>query len=384
MTNYPIYLDYNATTPCDPLVVEAMLPFFGIHFGNAASKTHSYGWLAEESVEIARENVATLINATPNEIVFTSGATESINLAIRGIVEPYNVAETHIITFATEHKAVLDVYQYLQSKGISITILPVQSDGLPNLEELENAITPNTKLISMMYANNETGVIMPVKQLANIAQKHHIPFFCDATQAVGKIHVDVKLDEIDIMCFSAHKMYGPKGCGALFIRKKSPKLNIQPLLYGGGHERKMRSGTLNVPGIVGLGKACEISKSVLLEESKRLLSLRNLLLNHLLDDKNIILNGELNQLLPNVANIVFMNPKGNEIIKWLSKYVAISSGSACTSASIEPSHVLTAMGLSETMAANAIRFSLGRFTSEEEIIQTIKYIKEGLAISIKI
>jgi cysteine desulfurase len=375
MTNYPIYLDYNATTPCDPLVVEAMLPFFGIHFGNAASKTHSYGWLAEESVEIARENVANLINATPNEIVFTSGATESINLAIRGIVEPYNVAATHIITFATEHKAVLDVYQYLQSKGISITILPVQSDGLPNLEELENAITPNTKLISMMYANNETGVIMPVKQLANIAQKHHIPFICDATQAVGKIHVDVKLDEIDIMCFSAHKMYGPKGCGALYIRKKSPKLNIQPLLYGGGHERKMRSGTLNVPGIVGLGKACEISKSVLLEESKRLLSLRNLLLNHLLDDKNIILNGKLNHLLPNVANIVFMNPKGNEIIKWLSKYVAISSGSACTSASIEPSHVLTAMGLSETMAANAIRFSLGRFTSEEEIIQTIKYIK---------
>jgi cysteine desulfurase len=377
MTNYPIYLDYNATTPCDPLVVEAMLPFFGIHFGNAASKTHSYGWLAEESVEIARENVANLINATPNEIVFTSGATESINLAIRGIVEPCNIAETNIITFATEHKAVLDVYQYLQTKGISTTILPVQSDGLPDLEELENAITPNTKLISMMYANNETGVIMPVKQVASIANKHHIPFFCDATQAVGKINVDIKQDEIDLMCFSAHKMYGPKGCGALYIRKKLPKINIQPMLYGGGHERKMRSGTLNVPGIVGFGKACEISKSVLREESKRLLSLRNLLLNHLLDDKNIILNGELNHLLPNVANIVFMNPKGNEIIKWLSKYVAISSGSACTSASIEPSHVLTAMGLSETMAANAIRFSLGRFTSEEEIIQTIKYIKEG-------
>lgn len=384
MTNYPIYLDYNATTPCDPLVVEAMLPFFGIHFGNAASKTHSYGWLAEESVEIARENVANLINATPNEIVFTSGATESINLAIRGIVEQYNVKETHIITFATEHKAVLDVYYYLQTKGISTTILPVQSDGLPNLEELENAITPNTKLISMMYANNETGVIMPVEQVANIAQKHNIPFFCDATQAVGKIPVDVIDNKIDLMCFSAHKMYGPKGCGALYIRKKTPKLNIQPLLYGGGHERKMRSGTLNVPGIVGFGKACEISKFQLQDESKRILSLRNLLLNHLLEDNNIILNGNLNQLLPNVANILFINPSGTKIIKWLSKHVAISSGSACTSASIEPSHVLIAMGLSENMAANAIRFSLGRFTTEEQIVQTVKYIKEGLAISIKI
>ncbi|MCF8341963.1 MAG: aminotransferase class V-fold PLP-dependent enzyme [Chitinophagaceae bacterium] len=384
MTNYPIYLDYNATTPCDPLVVEAMLPFFGIHFGNAASKTHSYGWLAEESVEIARENVANLINATPNEIVFTSGATESINLAIRGIVEQYNVKETHIITFATEHKAVLDVYYYLQTKGISTTILPVQSDGLPNLEELENAITPNTKLISMMYANNETGVIMPVEQVANIAQKHNIPFFCDATQAVGKIPVDVIDNKIDLMCFSAHKMYGPKGCGALYIRKKTPKLNIQPLLYGGGHERKMRSGTLNVPGIVGFGKACEISKFQLQDESKRILSLRNLLLNHLLEDNNIILNGNLNQLLPNVANILFINPSGTKIIKWLSKHVAISSGSACTSASIEPSHVLIAMGLSENMAANAIRFSLGRYTTEEQIVQTVKYIKEGLAISIKI
>lgn len=384
MTNYPIYLDYNATTPCDPLVVEAMLPFFGIHFGNAASKTHSYGWLAEESVEIARENVANLINATPNEIVFTSGATESINLAIRGIVEPYNVKETHIITFASEHKAVLDVYYYLQTKGISTTILPVQSDGLPNLKELENAITPNTKLISMMYANNETGVIMPVEQVANIAQKHNIPFFCDATQAVSKIPVDVIDKKIDLMCFSAHKMYGPKGCGALYIRKKTPKLNIQPFLYGGGHERKMRSGTLNVPGIVGFGKACEISKFQLQDESKRILSLRNLLLNHLLEDNNIILNGNLNQLLPNVANILFINPSGTKIIKWLSKHVAISSGSACTSASIEPSHVLIAMGLSENMATNAIRFSLGRFTTEEQIVQTVKYIKEGLAISIKI
>ena len=378
MTNYPIYLDYNATTPCDPMVIELMLPFFGVHFGNAASKTHGYGWFTEEAVEIARENVALLINASPSEIIFTSGATESINLAIRGIVEPFNNAETHIITFATEHKAVLDVCHYLQTKGIAITILPVQTDGLPNLEDLENAITSNTKLISMMYANNETGVIMPVKQVATIAQKHNIPFFCDATQAVGKIPVDVIDNKIDLMCFSAHKMYGPKGCGALYLRKKSPKLNIQPLLYGGGHERKMRSGTLNVPGIVGFGKACEISKFQLQDESKRILSLRNLLLNHLLEDKNIILNGNLNQLLPNVANIVFMNPSGTEIIKWLSKYVAISSGSACTSASIEPSHVLIAMGLSENMAANAIRFSLGRFTTEEHIVQTVKYIKEGL------
>jgi len=376
MTNYPIYLDYNATTPCDPLVIEAMLPFFGTHFGNAATKTHSYGWLAEESVEIARENVANLINATPNEIVFTSGATESINLAIRGIVEPYKVSETHIITFATEHKAVLDVYHYLQTKGISITILPVQSDGLPDLEVLENAITPKTKLISMMYANNETGVIMPVKQVATIANKHHIPFLCDATQAVGKIHIDVKQNEIDLMCFSAHKMYGPKGCGALYIRKKSPKLNIQPLLYGGGHERKMRSGTLNVPGIVGLGKACTICSSLIPEESARLFSLRNLLLDNLLDEKKIALNGNINQMLPHVANIVFNYPQGIDIVKWLSKKVAISTGSACTSASIEPSHVLTAMGLSETMAANAIRFSLGRYTTENEIIQTIKYIKE--------
>jgi cysteine desulfurase len=378
MTNYPIYLDYNATTPCDPLVVEAMLPFFGIHFGNAASKTHSYGWLAEESVEIARENVATLINATPNEIVFTSGATESINQAIRGIVEPYNVAATHIITFATEHKAVLDVYQYLQSKGISTTILPVQSDGLPNLEELENAITPNTKLISMMYANNETGVIMPVKQLANIAQKHHIPFFCDATQAVGKVHVDVKQDEIDIMCFSAHKMYGPKGCGALYIRKKSPKLNIQSLLYGGGHERKLRSGTLNVPGIVGLGKAAEVCHTLMESEAKRLKELRDFFWQELISIQGFEWNGQIEQSLSHVANICFDIEGGDKLIKMISKHVSVSSGSACSSAAVEPSHVLKAMGLSDAKAHSSIRFSLGRFTTIREIETTIDAVKSAV------
>lgn len=378
MTQYPIYLDYNATTPCDPLVIEAMLPYFGVHFGNAASKTHAYGWLAEEAVEIAREQVANLIHAAPNEIIFTSGSTESINLAIRGIIEPFNGTETHIITYLTEHKAVLDVCSYLQTKGTKVTYLPVNADGLPNMQQLKDAITPHTKLIAMMYANNETGVIMPVKTVASIAHQHHIPFFCDATQAVGKIMFNVKTDEIDLLCCSAHKMYGPKGCGMLYVKKKKPKINLLPLFYGGGHERTLRSGTLNIPGIVAMGKASDICATQMFTDAARLNILRNKLIEALVDEKTILLNGHHRSLLPHVANISFMHPQGFDLIKKLSKSVALSSGSACTSATIEPSHVLTAMGFSEEHAANAIRFSLGRFTTEMEIDQTIGFVQTAL------
>ncbi len=379
MTQYPIYLDYNATTPCDPLVIEAMLPYFGVHFGNAASKTHAYGWLAEEAVEIAREQVAHLIHASPNEIIFTSGATESINLAIRGIIEPFNGGETHIITYSTEHKAVLDVCTYLQTKGTKVTYLPVQVDGLPDIQRLKDAITPHTKLIAMMYANNETGVIMPVKAVAAIAHQHRIPFFCDATQAVGKIMVDVNTDGIDLLCCSAHKMYGPKGCGVLYMKKKTPKINLMPLFYGGGHERTLRSGTLNIPGIVGIGKASDICATNMFSEAARLHILRNKLVEALVDGTTILLNADLAHMLPHVANISFLHPEGFDLIKKLSKSIALSSGSACTSATIEPSHVLTAMGLSEQHAAKAIRFSLGRFTTETEIDQTIGFIQSALA-----
>jgi len=353
-----------------------MIPYFTTHFGNAASRTHAYGWVAEEAVDIAREQVAALIGATSSEIIFTSGATEAVNLAIRGVYENYHAKGKHIITCNTEHKAVLDTCHYLESIGAEITMLEVLPNGLPDLAQLEKAIRPDTILIAIMYANNETGIIMPVHEIGVLAKKHGVLFFCDATQAVGKIPVDVMKDEIDLLCLSAHKLYGPKGAGALYVRRKNPRVKIKALQYGGGHEKGMRSGTLNVPGIVGLGKACAICKTEMEIDAIRIRNLRDQLLYALMQFGCTVLNGKKELLLPHVANFSFHLPGGNQLINHLQKQVAVSSGSACTSASTEPSYVLKALGISDELAAGSIRFSLGRFTTEEEIVDVIKYVKE--------
>ena len=378
MSIYPIYLDYNATTPCDPQVLETMLPFFSAHFGNAASKGHSHGWFAEDAVAQAREQVADLIGADSSEIIFTSGATESINLAIRGMAEKHAAKGRHIITVSTEHKAVLDVCEYLQSSGFDITTLPVNQFGMIELAQLHASIQKDTILIAAMYANNETGLIHPVAAIGDIAKQNGIPFFCDATQAVGKLPIDVIRDGIDMMAFSAHKMYGPKGVGALYVRKKNPKIDIAPLFYGGGHERKLRSGTLNVPGIVGLGKAAEVCQTMMESEATRLRELRDFFWQELRDIQGVEWNGQKDQSLSHVANICFDIAGGDKLIKMISKHVSVSSGSACSSASIEPSHVLKAMGLSETKAHSSIRFSLGRFTTIQEVEKTIDAVKSAV------
>ena len=378
MSKYPIYLDYNATTPCDPQVLETMLPFFSAHFGNAASKGHAHGWFAEEAVAQAREQVAYLIGADSSEIIFTSGATESINLAIRGIAEKHAAKGRHIITVSTEHKAVLDVCEYLQSSGFDITILPVDQFGTIDLAQLQASIQKDTILIAAMYANNETGLIHPISAIGDIAKQNGIPFFCDATQAVGKLPIDVIQDGIGMMAFSAHKMYGPKGVGALYVRKKDPKIDIAPLFYGGGHERKLRSGTLNVPGIVGLGKAAEICYTLMESEAKRLSELRDFFWQELISIQGVEWNGQVDQSLSHVANICFDIEGGDKLIKMISKHVSVSSGSACSSASVEPSHVLKAMGLSDAKAHSSIRFSLGRFTTIQEIETTIDAVKSAV------
>jgi len=379
MNAYPIYLDYNATTPCDPQVVEAMLPFFSEHFGNAASKTHAHGWYAEEAVAQAREQVAELIGASPSEIIFTSGATESINLAIQGTAEKQATKGKHIITIATEHKAVLDVCDYLETQGYSVTILPVNKEGMIDLDQLQSAIQEDTILIAAMYANNETGVFHPVASIGTIAHQKGVPFFCDATQAVGKIPVDVNHDNIDMMAFSGHKMYGPKGVGALYVRKKDPKIDISPLFYGGGHERKLRSGTLNVPGIVGLGKASALCQSAMQEEAVRLRSYRDLFWNAIKDISGVRWNGQQENALSHVANICFDLPGGDNLIKLLTKHVSVSSGSACSSAIVAPSHVLKAMGHTDDQAHASIRFSMGRFTKAEEVEIVVKNLGEALS-----
>ena len=375
MINNPIYLDYNATTPCDPGVLETMMPYFSTNFGNAASKTHAFGWVAEEAVAIGREQVANLVGADPTEIIFTSGATEAINLALQGVFETYHAKGNHIITLQTEHKAVLDTCDTLEQKGANITRLEVDANGLPDLSAIEKAIQPTTILIAMMYANNETGIIMPVKEVGKLAKQYGVLFFTDATQAVGKIPVDVLNDEIDLLALSAHKLYGPKGVGALYVRRKNPRVKLTPMQFGGGHERGMRSGTLNVPGIVGLGKACDISNE-LQTESVRLSALRDKLLDGLLAMGCTKLNGSRDHLLPHVANVSFLFPCADQLIGRLNKFMAVSAGSACTSASIEPSHVLQAMHISNDAAAGSIRFSLGRFTTEEEIAFALEKIAE--------
>ena len=375
MLKLPIYLDNNATTPVDPEVLQAMLPYFREHFGNAASRSHSFGWTAEEAVKQAREQVGQLIQANPSEIVFTSGATEAINLALKGVFEVYGQAGKHIITCSTEHKAVLDTCKHLEKLGADITFLPVNSYGTIDLSLLESAIRPDTILISIMLANNETGVLQPVKEIGAIAKQHGIIFFTDATQAAGKIPVDVQADNIDMLCMSAHKIYGPKGVGALYVRRKNPRVNLAAQIDGGGHERGMRSGTLNVPGIVALGKSCAICLQQMDEESRSIGALRDQLEQGLTQMKNITVNGSIIHRLPNVTNLAFAGIAGNKLLTEISRTIAVSSGSACTSANPEPSHVLKAMKLNDELAKSSIRFGLGRFTTREEIEYTIDTVK---------
>ncbi|KAA3437204.1 IscS subfamily cysteine desulfurase [Rufibacter hautae] len=374
---FPIYLDNNATTPMDPRVLEAMLPYFTNHFGNAASRNHPFGWAAEEAVDYAREQIAALINCNPKELIFTSGATESDNLAIKGVFEMYASKGNHIITATTEHKAVLDTCKHIEKLGGQVTYLQVDAEGLINLEELEAAITDKTILISIMYGNNEVGVIQPIREIGRIAKKHGVLFFSDATQAVGKIPVDVEADGIDIMAFSGHKMYGPKGVGALYVRRKNPRVKVTAQMDGGGHERGMRSGTLNVPGIVGLGKAAEICRTDMASDTARIIAMRDRLERELLQMEESYLNGNKESRLPHVSNISFKYVEGEGLMMGV-KDIAVSSGSACTSASLEPSYVLKAMGMSDDLAHSSLRFGLSRFTTDEEVDYAISHVKEAV------
>jgi cysteine desulfurase len=379
----PIYMDYHATTPVDPRVFEAMKPYFMETFGNAASRNHSFGWQAEEAVEKARKQVADLIGATTKEIVFTSGATESNNLALKGIAEMYAEKGNHIITAATEHKAVLDTCKRLGKSGVRVTYLPVQSNGLIDLEMLKEAITDKTILVSIMYANNEIGVIQPMAEIGKIAKAKGVLVHSDATQAVGKIPVNVIKDNIDLMSMSGHKIYGPKGVGALYVRRKNPRVQITAQMDGGGHERGMRSGTLNVPGIVGLGEACAICQAEMPEESRRLAFLRDRLRTRLESELDeVYINGTMEHRLPNNLNISFAYVEGESLLMGIND-VAVSSGSACTSATLEPSYVLKALGAGDDLAHSSIRFGLGRFNTEEEVdyvaakvIDVVKKLRE--------
>lgn len=375
----PIYLDYNATTPVDPRVLDVMLPFFTAQYGNAASRSHSFGWAAEEAVKIAREQVAQLIGSEPGEIIFTSGATEACNLALKGVSEAYVAKGNHIITAATEHKAVLDTCHHLEKQGALVTYLPVDANGLIDLSALENAITEKTVLIAVMYANNETGVLQPISAIAAIAKKHGVLFFSDATQAVGKLPVNVQQDGIDLMAFSAHKMYGPKGVGALYVRRRDPRVRLAAQLDGGGHERGMRSGTLNVPGIAGLGMACVIAQKEMASTAGRLQLLRDQLEEKLLQSGKVKVNGAQAPRLPHVSNLSFQGVESEGLLLRLAKDMALSSGSACTSATLSPSYVLKAMGLSDEAAYSALRISLGRLTSMEETDFAVAKIKESVA-----
>ena len=362
----------------DPRVLEAMLPFFTKNFGNAASRNHAFGWEAEEAVKIAREQIAELINAAPEEIIFTSGATEADNLAIKGVFETYSPKGNHIITVATEHKAVLDTCKHLERIGAEITYLGVNNEGLIDLKDLESAIRPTTILIAIMYANNEIGCIQPISQISSIAKNHGVLFFTDAVQAVGKVPVDVNEDGIDLMAFTAHKMYGPKGVGALFVRRRNPRVKLTAQMDGGGHERSMRSGTLNVPGIVGFGKACELCRLEMDSEAKKLADLRNKLEQGLMKLEEVYFNGSIEYRLPNVTNLSFKYVEGHALMIGINKDLAVSSGSACTSATIEPSYVLKALGVSDDMAHSSIRFGLGRFNTEEQIQYAVDVISKSV------
>ncbi len=371
--NYPIYLDHNATTPCAEEVIAAMLPFFGVHFGNAASKSHPYGWVAEQAVEDAREAVAQLIGAKSKELIFTSGATESLNLAIKGVFDLFPDEKQHYITCHTEHKAVLDSMAEIQRRGAAVTYLPVNSDGEVDLNLLEQSIQPHTKMICLMWANNETGVIHPIQEIAQIADKHGIIFLTDAVQAVGKIPVHTQ--GIHLMALSAHKLYGPKGVGALYVRHNHSLPKPLAQLHGGGHEKGFRSGTLNVPAIVGFGKAASLRKQTMESEAIRLGILRDSLESQLLSLPRVRRNGSLDNRLSHVSNLSFEGVEGEELLQRVNLKVAVSSGSACSSISPKPSHVLQAMGLPADLGRASIRFSLGKNTRPESVDHTVSWVK---------
>jgi len=362
-----IYLDNQATTPIDPKVLSAMEPWLKDKFGNAASRNHPYGWEAEEAVEISRENVAGIIGAIPKEIIFTSGATEANNIALQGVARFYTEKGRHIITLKTEHKAVLDVCDYLEKEGFEITRFPVQKDGLLDIEKFEDSIRPDTIMASVMHANNEIGVIQPILEIGQICKKKNIIFHVDAAQSVGKIPVDINKMGIDLLSISAHKLYGPKGVGALYLRRKDPRVQLQPIMYGGGHERGIRSGTLPVPNIVGFGKACEISQHVMVKESEKIQSLRDTLMRMIRENiPKASVNGSMGKRLPGNLNMSFSGANNEAIISGVPE-IAISSGAACTSSTMEASHVLLAMGLSKNEAYSALRFGIGRFNTKEDI-----------------
>jgi cysteine desulfurase len=379
----PIYMDNHATTPVDPRVFEAMRPYLTNIFGNSASRNHSFGWEAEEATEKARKQVASLIGATSKEIVFTSGATESDNLALKGVAEMYAEKGNHIITAATEHKAILDTCKRLEKHGTRVTYLPVQQNGLVDLDQLKAAITDKTVLISIMHANNEIGVLQPIREIGRIARERGVLLHTDGTQAVGKVPVNVLDDNIDLMSISAHKMYGPKGVGALYVRRRNPRVQLTAQMDGGGHERGMRSGTLNVPGIVGLGEACALAQAEMSAEAKRMAFLRDKLKDRLMNSLDeVYINGTMEHRLPNNLNISFAYVEGESLLMGINE-IAVSSGSACTSATLEPSYVLKALGAGDDLAHSSIRFGLGRFNTEEEVdyvagkvIEVVKKLRE--------
>jgi cysteine desulfurase len=363
----PIYMDNHATTRTDPRVLAAMLPYFGEIFGNAASRNHEFGWIAEQAVDAGREQIAKLIGATAKEIVLTSGATESNNLAIKGVAEMYREKGNHIITEVTEHKCVLDTCKRLEKHGYRVTYLPVQTNGLIDLDQMKDAMTDQTILVSIMTANNEIGILQPIREIGKICHEKGVLFHTDAVQAAGKVPFNVIEDNVDLCSVSAHKIYGPKGVGALYVRRRNPRVQLVAQMDGGGHERGMRSGTLNVPGIVGLGKACELARLEMDEESKRLFALRESLREQItsrLDE--VYINGSMEHRLPGSLNISFAYVEGESLLMGIND-IAVSSGSACTSATLEPSYVLKALGAGDDLAHSSIRFGLGRFNTQAEV-----------------
>jgi cysteine desulfurase len=374
----PIYMDNHATTPCDPRVFEAMRPYFTEIFGNSASRNHPFGWAAEEAVENSRKQIADLIGATGKEIIFTSGATEGDNLAIKGVADMYYERGDHIITVVTEHKAVLDTCKKLEKRGFKVTYLPVGSDGLITPDDVKTAITDKTILVSVMMANNEIGVIQPIAEIGKVCKERGVLFHTDATQAVGKVPFKVNDLNVDLASFSAHKIYGPKGVGGLYVRRKNPRVMLVPMMDGGGHERGMRSGTLNITGIVGLGKACEIARQEMEEENLRIFNLRERLRTGIMDElPDVYINGHATERLAGNLNVSFAYVEGESLLMGIND-IAVSSGSACTSASLEPSYVLKALGVGEELAHSSIRFGLGRFNTVEEVDYTIGRVNEAV------
>lgn len=374
---FPLYMDHAATTPCDPQVLESMLPWFVERFGNASSIHHPFGWLAEDAVETAREQVAALIQARPKEVYFTSGATEAVNLGIRGVMEANTGKVNHLITVATEHKAVLDTCKILEDKGTAVTYLPVNQDGLVDLPEVEAAIRPDTVMVIVMMANNETGIIQPIREIGTLTKNRGVVFLSDAVQAAGKIPINVTSLGIDIMPLSAHKMYGPKGVGAIYVRGSSPKINMISQITGGGQETGLRSGTLNVPGIVGFGAAAEIAHQQMAADQVRLSKLRDVLEKGLLDLEGTRLNGHAEKRLPHVSHISFEGVEGKELLLAINKELAVSSGSACASSLTSmASHVLTAMGVDDELARSSLRFGLGRSTSESQVEFAVQFVRD--------